>query len=99
MNLSDHRDECRPCMDYFNQEFDRRNGAHVQVHNAVKAGLLERQPCEDCGILPSEGHHDDYDKPLEVRWLCHNHHRRQHKGGYDDHNKVLRRLLSERNGA
>ena len=42
------------------------------VGNAVKKGILVRSPtCEKCGILcKTQGHHDDYDKPLTVIWLC-----------------------------
>lgn len=39
---------------------------------------LERQPCEICGAK-AEAHHEDYNKPLEVRWLCFKHHREWHK--------------------
>ena len=55
--------------------------ARDAVNNAVKAGTLVKHPCEVCGELKVEGHHDDYSKPLCVRWLCnacHNHH---HKFG------------------
>lgn len=45
---------------------------------AIKRGDVERQPCETCGKTPVEAHHDDYNKPLEVRWLCSLHHRRHH---------------------
>ena len=48
------------------------------VTNAVRSGKLVRQPCETCGATPSEGHHDDYSKPLSVRWLCFRHHRELH---------------------
>lgn len=37
---------------------------------AQRAGLLVQQPCERCGEPDSQKHHDDYEKPLEVRWLC-----------------------------
>ena len=52
--------------------------AHTAVGNAVRDGRLERLPCEVCGNAKSEGHHDDYSKPLDVRWLCFKHHREHH---------------------
>jgi hypothetical protein len=39
---------------------------------------LKRQPCEVCGIIDADAHHDDYAKPTEVRWLCRSHHRKHH---------------------
>jgi hypothetical protein len=46
---------------------------------AVKRGKLVRQPCEKCGADNAEKHHDDYKKPLEVRWLCRACHVEHHK--------------------
>ncbi len=51
---------------------------HKKVSAAVKSGKLVRQPCVECGELKVDGHHDDYDKPLEVVWLCRPHHMRLH---------------------
>ena len=47
------------------------------VENEIKYGRLVRKPCEVCGLLKSEAHHDDYTKPLDVRWLCRSHHMKQ----------------------
>ena len=52
--------------------------ARSLVARALRAGKLTRQPCEVCGTARSQGHHDDYAKPLEVRWLCFTHHREAH---------------------
>lgn len=46
---------------------------------AVHRGTLERLPCEVCGALNSQGHHADYSKALEVRWLCPQHHADVHR--------------------
>lgn len=40
---------------------------------------LEQQPCEVCGEQRAHRHHDDYSKPLEVRWLCPRHHGEVHR--------------------
>lgn len=78
-----------------NREHQRRYGkqhpqkrrAHFMVNEHVRSGRLKKQPCEVCGSTTGiHGHHDDYSKPLEVRWLCSRHHadahlRLKHKGG------------------
>ena len=48
--------------------------AKKAVHYALKIGKLIKQPCEKCGAEKADAHHDDYAKPLEVRWLCRSHH-------------------------
>lgn len=56
----------------------RKRAAHVAVGNAVRDGKLVPQPCEECGMT-AQAHHDDYSKPLDVRWLCPTHHSQWHK--------------------
>lgn len=52
--------------------------AHSALQSALRRGLIERKPCEVCGDPNSEGHHDDYQKPMVVRWLCRRHHKAEH---------------------
>jgi hypothetical protein len=59
-------------------EYKQRFFARAQVKNAIKSGLLIKHPCEVCGDV-AQAHHDNYDKPLDVRWLCLDHHREFHK--------------------
>lgn len=56
--------------------------AHRVLNSAIKIGEIIRQPCEICGNPKSEGHHEDYSKPLEVIWLCRKCHRKLHKRNY-----------------
>lgn len=52
--------------------------AHRAVFNAIRAGLLTRGSCENCGAVGSHAHHDDYLQPLRVRWFCPPCHREIH---------------------
>lgn len=36
----------------------------------LKGGKIIRKPCEKCGDPKAEMHHEDYNKPLDVNWLC-----------------------------
>ena len=58
--------------------------AHQCLRSAERRGPVTRQPCEVCGADEVDGHHDDYDKPLAVRWLCRLHHRRLHAAEKED---------------
>lgn len=53
--------------------------ARSDVNHAIRDGKLDRMPCVVCGNERSEGHHEDYSKPLDVIWLCRKHHREVHK--------------------
>lgn len=61
--------------------------AQKAVYSAIRGGRLVAQPCEQCsanGVMKDgrsevQAHHDDYNKPLEVRWLCQACHHEWHK--------------------
>lgn len=58
----------------------KRVKARSDLNHAINQGKISRRNCEveGCGDW-GEAHHDDYDKPLEVRFLCFEHHREWHK--------------------
>lgn len=51
-----------------------KDKARRLAFRAIQSGVLTRQPCEVCGAEKVDAHHDDYGKPLDVRWLCRAHH-------------------------
>lgn len=61
-----------------NPEKDR---AHTAVGNAVRDGRLHKPDrCEECGAGGMiHGHHEDYSRPLEVKWLCPSCHMKKHR--------------------
>lgn len=62
--------ENRPAHAELPPEERRKSNARAYANTYRRRGKLERGPCEVCGDPQSEMHHDDYSKPLEVRWLC-----------------------------
>lgn len=61
-------------------EFRKRNNARNTVNNAIRDGRLKRGNCKRWGCkIIGEAHHEDYDKPLDVIWLCKKHHEQYHK--------------------
>ena len=52
----------------------KRARARSYLHVYIKRGKVQRGPCETCGRKKVEAHHDDYSKPLQVRWFCRKHH-------------------------
>lgn len=52
--------------------------ARSVIRNRIYAGTMVRLPCEVCGDPKSHAHHEDYSKPLEVKWLCAKHHKEIH---------------------
>jgi ribosomal protein S27AE len=61
------------------QEDKRRVKCHNIVSRAIKSGKLVRKNCKRCGNENSLAHHEDYDKPLDVIWLCQPCHKQRHK--------------------
>jgi ribosomal protein S27AE len=63
----------------YRQKYPQKYLAHRVAWNAIRTGVLKRKPCEVCGSNNVQAHHDDYSKPLSVRWLCKADHMRHHR--------------------
>ena len=67
---------------------DASDRAQNILEEAIKVGIVRRPAmCEKCGASPVfkdgrtgiQGHHCDYNKPLEIMWLCQKCHHEWHK--------------------
>jgi hypothetical protein len=67
----------------YHKKNPKHNKARVLVNQAIKAGVLIKQPCEVCNKKLVEAHHEDYNKPLDIIWLCKEHHLEVHGGRWD----------------
>ena len=64
----------------WNKRNPKKRKAEIFFRNYMRYHPELKQPCEVCSTLEKvQGHHEDYDKPLEVRWLCPKHHKARHK--------------------
>ena len=84
----------RPNLRYKSENHFYRGGkkasdyAQNALEYAIQKGIVEKKThCENCGDTPIfkdgrsgiQAHHNDYNKPLEVRWLCQKCHHQWHK--------------------
>lgn len=63
----------------YRNKYPNKTKAHRKVAYEVQVGNLERKPCEECENPKTHAHHDDYLKPLDIRWLCDKCHNQWHK--------------------
>lgn len=55
--------------------------ARKAVEKAIANGKLIKQPCEKCNSSKNiVAHHHDYNKLLDIQWLCNRCHMRHHAG-------------------
>ena len=82
---SEHKEEFieRAKKSNANHQSERR--AQSLINHALERGKIERKPCEVCGSEQTDAHHYDYNKPLDVMWLCRKHHAEWHM-----HNEPIR---------
>ena len=70
-----------------------KDKARWKLREAVRRGDVHKPSnCQDCGAsAPLHGHHEDYNKPLDVDWLCRPCHAKRHRKYPDEPNPIPRR--------
>jgi ribosomal protein S27AE len=62
----------------FAEEERIKANARSYLNVYIRRGKVVKKPCEVCGDKTVQAYHDDYKKPLEVRWMCRKHHKEYH---------------------
>lgn len=70
--------EKRPAHNELSLEARAKANARAYAREYQARGLLVPHPCEVCGAS-AQKHHEDYSRPLDVRWLCREHHLAVHE--------------------
>ena len=70
--LRKRRDQTNATARRRHKAYPEKTAAHNAVTRAIRKGSLARPgQCSNCGVeCKPNAHHDDYSKPLDVRWLC-----------------------------
>ena len=66
----------------YKRQYDKEhNYANTKLNQAIRRGKMTRPLiCEACGYMGSlHAHHEDYEKPYDVMWLCPECHRSLHQ--------------------
>ncbi len=61
------------------EKHPERQRARQILRDAVRRQRVFRKPCEVCGDVKSQAHHEDYCNPIDVMWLCSTHHKALHQ--------------------
>lgn len=79
----------------YNEAQGKKKWAQEQLAKAIRQGIIVRPvSCERCDRIGRiHGHHEDYDMPFDVKWLCHQCHAVTHANTVDDFNFELARNL------
>lgn len=68
----------RPKHSELKPEAKKKANARSYANTYQRRGKLLKEPCTLCGSEQTEKHHEDYDKPLEIEWLCRDCHLEYH---------------------
>ena len=76
-------DSCKESMARARKKWNEKNPhkkkAQGKVATAIRNGSLLKDVCKKCGHKNTQAHHENYNEPLNIVWLCKKHHMERHK--------------------
>ena len=48
----------------------KKMNCRSHANTYLRRGKIQKENCIKCGSVNSQMHHEDYDKPLDVIWMC-----------------------------
>jgi ribosomal protein S27AE len=76
----DGREQARKQSEKYRNNNPLKIRARQILYNALRRGDIKKAPCEDCGSDKAQAHHEDYSRPLDVKWKCARCHTDHHLG-------------------
>jgi hypothetical protein len=72
-------------------QYPEKRQARTAVSNGLVRGKIKREPCVKCGATERiHAHHEDYNKPLDVIWLCTDHHGERHREINEERRRAIK---------
>lgn len=78
-----HMAETRPKHCELAPQQRKAANARAMARVYVSRGKIQKRPCQVCGSEDAERHHPDYDRPLDIVWVCRHCHLAIHAGEKD----------------
>jgi len=70
---------------------EKRN-TRIKTEELIRKGKIKKQPCAVCGSKKVQCHHNNYLDPMDVKWLCDEHHLEIHGKKKDNNPKSTKTI-------
>jgi len=103
MDTARRRERAARMTDEERELHNKKKRAHGKLDRAVKRGEIDKPDrCEKCNkkhvSREIHGHHHDYDKPLDVEWICRTCHLNEHGGAQTLNCKICNKKFTRQRG-
>jgi len=78
---TENKEKCNESKNAWADEHKEAKRAQLKLKWAVRSGRVTKLPCSICGSATVHAHHQNYNFPLDVVWLCPAHHTQIHAEG------------------